>query len=651
MLKNKIIVKKIRNIFILLMAIIIMLGVYHNIRNSRAENVIQIEVEVSDKDNILSAQTVIVDATETTDGKYLLDLPTSVNGNIVTKYYTSDGEEILMKSESNAGENNTTESNVATIQLTEAEVANKKIQVQTDYDKKEVTANNETTVLYNKELQNTPNEDGTQNQDVTVTGYMPLNAQLEVTEIDLATLTSVKLPNEKQTMQKAYEVSIFEMVEKQKTETTPAENTPTEETNTTATTQSETDNTTSKSEIDNTATQGEEENTAETTNTITTTQVETENTTIENTETERVEYDPSVYGEKITVKTKYVQTDVITTIYNLSENNQVTEIESTTNEEYVNFESDKADKSLRYIIATETNTEEDGTNSTDTADTENTIEQTIPTTIEKEGWKILDTSTEKTKSTLTLKAPKGEELTEEYIKVIVNGQEVTEGITKTISDPEKLDDGIKYTITVTGFSQDAYQVKIGIEPKSSKLQMFSMADDTTTSDDSGIMLLATTYNTLKISNTETEWGSAFLGSSSTLYRGAISSVTFQNSTSNAASNKWDVSAAGDGSILAWYTGSQPYYRVFIGSSSTIYANSDSSYLFSYVGYNSNETDQVVNLHLLNTSNVTNMSYMFYNFGDRYTTTLNLGNHFDTSNVTNMSHMFENCGRSKIKSLT
>ena len=68
MLKNKIIVKKIRNIFILLMAIIIMLGAYQNIRNSKAENVIQIEMEVSDKNNILSAQTITVDATETRDG-------------------------------------------------------------------------------------------------------------------------------------------------------------------------------------------------------------------------------------------------------------------------------------------------------------------------------------------------------------------------------------------------------------------------------------------------------------------------------------------------------------------------------------------------------------------------------------------------------
>ena len=127
MLKNKIIVKKIRNIFILLMAIIIMLGTYRNIRNSKAENVIQVELEVADKSNILSAQTIMVDATETSDGNYLVNSPISVNKNIVTKYYTSSGEEIEVN----------VENNLATVQLTDEEVKNKKVQLQTDYDTKE----------------------------------------------------------------------------------------------------------------------------------------------------------------------------------------------------------------------------------------------------------------------------------------------------------------------------------------------------------------------------------------------------------------------------------------------------------------------------------------------------------------------------------
>ena len=90
MLKNKIIVKRIRNIFILLMVMIVMLGAYRNIRRSRAENVIEISMEVADKTNNLAVQTLTLSATETSNGIYLLELPTAVNGNIVTKYYTTE---------------------------------------------------------------------------------------------------------------------------------------------------------------------------------------------------------------------------------------------------------------------------------------------------------------------------------------------------------------------------------------------------------------------------------------------------------------------------------------------------------------------------------------------------------------------------------
>ena len=332
MLKNKIIVKKIRNIFILLMAIIIMLGAYQNIRNSKAENVIQIEMEVSDKSNILSAQTITVDATETSDGNYLLTLPTSVNKNIVTKYYTSSGEEILVDADNN----------ISTIQLTEEEVTNKKVQVQSDYDTKEVTVNNQTKLLYNKELQELPNESGTGSQDVIVTGYMPLDVDIEVKEMDLATLTSVKLPSENQTMQKAYEISIFEVVEKQGTET----NTTNEvQTQTMENGEQNTDST-----QQDVATQADVEPQSEV--------AEQATTQTENTETERVEYDSSVYGEKITVKTKQEQTNAIKT-YTLAEDNKVTEVANVTSGEYVDFESDKGDKTLKYIIATEENEAEE----------------------------------------------------------------------------------------------------------------------------------------------------------------------------------------------------------------------------------------------------------------------------------------------------
>ena len=122
MLKNKLIAKRIRNIFILIMTIAIMMGAYHNVRRSRAEKVIEISLEVTDKSEQLEKETITVEATETSDGVYLLELPEIVNTKMITKYYSFEDEEIDSR----------------TIQLTDKEISEKKVQVATDYDTKEV---------------------------------------------------------------------------------------------------------------------------------------------------------------------------------------------------------------------------------------------------------------------------------------------------------------------------------------------------------------------------------------------------------------------------------------------------------------------------------------------------------------------------------
>ena len=111
-------------------------------------------------------------------------------------------------------------------------------------------------------------------------------------------------------------------------------------------------------------------------------------------------------------------------------------------------------------------------------------------------------------------------------------------------------------------------------------------------------------------------------------------------------NMWDVSAAQDCSIVAWYdTNPNGNYKVYIGSDNEIFGNTDSSYLFAYIGYNDNctETETIKNIELLNVSNVTNMSNMFNVTGNVAMTSLDLGDNFDTSNVTNMSYMFFGTG--------
>ena len=450
MLKNKIIFKRIRNICILVMAVAILVGAYTYVRRSRAENIIQIELEVSDKSEILEKQKIIVDATETEDGNYLLELPTSVNGIIVTKYYRTDGSEVAMNDE------NTDK----TLTITETDVTNQPIQLQTDYDKKDVTTEDgQIITLYNKELmdvkdaeedtnaentegvdneaqanenqatettgdteeisnepsteettnettgtdENETTDETTQKQElddtVIVTGYMPLESQVDINKIDVSTM-NVQLPNDTQTIQDAYEVSIYQTIRRTYDSNgnmtaqeivmpeilLPEEETMVNEAGVNAiegdTTQDVTEeNQTGENITDNSATENMaiENETDTATNTMSIENITSENakenenvesitesTTPDSTiittiilkdgtriEEETIEYDPSIYNEQLTIKTKFEQTDTIATIYNLTGDNQATEIATISNNEYIQFNSDKTESTLKYIIATE----------------------------------------------------------------------------------------------------------------------------------------------------------------------------------------------------------------------------------------------------------------------------------------------------------
>ena len=302
MLKNKLIAKRIRNIFILIMTIAIMMGAYHNVRRSRAEKVIEISLEVADKNNQLEKETITVEATETSDGVYLLELPEIVNTKMITKYYNSEDEEIDSR----------------TIQLTDKEIAEKKVQVATDYDTKEVeklevsgatitvAENAEKKTFYNRKI---TNETG----DIIATGYMPLEAQLETKDIDIGTLTDVKLPNESQSMKKAFTAIITEnKTESQNGVSNQAE------------IQEENANTSqnkAQNEIE-TQSQSEAQNQAKTQS-----QDEAQS---ESEETKAV-YNPSEYGEIVEIQAKYEaeNKNEKITVYSLDEQNQLKELETT----------------------------------------------------------------------------------------------------------------------------------------------------------------------------------------------------------------------------------------------------------------------------------------------------------------------------------
>ena len=123
------------------------------------------------------------------------------------------------------------------------------------------------------------------------------------------------------------------------------------------------------------------------------------------------------------------------------------------------------------------------------------------------------------------------------------------------------------------------------------------------------------------------------------YKSKVTSIVTKDNLEipNTAIEYWDVSAAGDGSVIAYIEddgSGNGTYKVTIGGQGGIIANPNSSYLF----YNFTNLENI-DLTYLDTSLVTDMSNIFYWCNSL--TNLDLSN-FDTSNVRYMSNMFSNC---------
>ena len=124
-------------------------------------------------------------------------------------------------------------------------------------------------------------------------------------------------------------------------------------------------------------------------------------------------------------------------------------------------------------------------------------------------------------------------------------------------------------------------------------------------------------------------------------RYAITKITIvdEYTPTGSENESWDASAKLDKSVMAYRTGTE---IVIAGNGfGKIYANADSSYAFSYTDRFSSFSNltEIDGLTLLDTSNVTNMTQMFY--GCSKLTSLDVGG-FNTAKVTNMSQMFDMC---------
>ena len=120
----------------------------------------------------------------------------------------------------------------------------------------------------------------------------------------------------------------------------------------------------------------------------------------------------------------------------------------------------------------------------------------------------------------------------------------------------------------------------------------------------------------------------------------VTKIVFQDSINKieGESESWDISSAKNKTVMARLvpnTDDTTTNTLYIQGNGGVSANYDSSYLF----YIFSKLTEIENLNLFDTSQVTNMRYMFYRCSNL--TSLDVSK-FDTSQVTNMYRMFYEC---------
>lgn len=79
MRKSNIIIKKVKNLMILSMAVIVIISVYFNISNSRAKETTEIVANVTDETGEVDSQKVTLVATGNKNGNYEISLPETIS--------------------------------------------------------------------------------------------------------------------------------------------------------------------------------------------------------------------------------------------------------------------------------------------------------------------------------------------------------------------------------------------------------------------------------------------------------------------------------------------------------------------------------------------------------------------------------------------
>ncbi len=231
--------RRLSNILLLLILLVIFIGVYYNINNSKAEDVISVKAVAIDKYGYLSDEEISLTAKYLYDDLYSLELPENINGKKINNLLSvSIGDDKAALNEENAEENvetneeeNVEENNAFevidnAIQLTKEQLENISINLEVEYDvaileqneegeynknllsekteeeRQAIEITEDTKVLYKKDLKY---EDESQAKVVELIGYLPKDAELRVAPVAIEDIQSLF---EGKTVKTAYDIKI-----------------------------------------------------------------------------------------------------------------------------------------------------------------------------------------------------------------------------------------------------------------------------------------------------------------------------------------------------------------------------------------------------------------------------------------------------------
>lgn len=201
-----------KKIVIAIILIIILIILIKFFSDSKADELMEINATISDNNGLLDMQNCTITAVDEGDNGYAITLPNLVNDKFVKKYFVENKEIVGNTNENTNGNNTNSSQNIGQeileknpgekIYLTQVEIENKEINLKVEYDTKEQS---DESLIYNKLLEKEIEDD-----KITISGYMPANAEIVATKVDSKTVED-KLQNflnENKVIQLLYELKI-----------------------------------------------------------------------------------------------------------------------------------------------------------------------------------------------------------------------------------------------------------------------------------------------------------------------------------------------------------------------------------------------------------------------------------------------------------